>query len=144
MALVGVKYIGPKQMKVDNVAGTKLIWTPGQIHVVPASLVPAFQEHPNVWEICTVDSGNVQDVGLVVDTLGTTQAEVDENKADVAAVTEQILTQADLPASFDPMTKAEIAAFAHRNYGVTLDHTRMTKDALVQSVRSTHNARVQF
>jgi hypothetical protein len=143
MSLVGVKYVGKKPSKQDNVAGTGLIWSPGEIHVVPASLVPKFQAHPDVWAIVPVGEEDLQAVGLVVETLGTTQQEVDENRAkETEAITESVLTTPDLPATFEPMSKSEIAAFAERNYGLKLEHTRMTKDALVQAVRNTHNARV--
>lgn len=153
--LVGVKYIGLKARKEDNVAGTGLIWTKDQIHVLPASLVPKFQKHPDVWEI--VPAGDLMgdelpNVGLVVDKLGATQQELEDNLTkeaveaarDEQAITEHMLTQEDLPASFDPMTKADIAAFAQRNYGLVLEHTRMTKDALIDAVRATHNGRVQM
>lgn len=161
MSLVGVKYVGLKAAKQDNVAGTGLIWTQGQIHVVPASLVPKYQQHPDVWEIVPVGENDIPAVGLVVETLGTTQEEVDQNEAgqraaehaaretaernaDTQATIESIVTQQELPASFDPLSKSEIAAFAERNYGVKLDHTRMTKDALVQAVRNTHNGHVRL
>ncbi len=163
MTLVGVKYIGLKAQKVDNVAGTGLIWTQGQIHALPASLVPKFQPYKDVWEIVPIEDKDLPNVGLVIDTLGTTQQEVTQaenaiaieaaaNAAKVVADLveeekqheENVLTQPDLPASFEPMSKAEIAAFAQRNYGLTLEHTRMTKDALVQAVRTTHNSRVSL
>lgn len=153
--LVGVKYVGLKAKREDTVAGTGLIWTQGQIHVLPASLIPHYQKHPDIWEIVPADEvtgDGLPNVGLVIDTLGTTHQEVEANltrEAIEAAkeeqeITERILTQEDLPASFDPMTKADIAAFAQRNYGLVLEHTRMTKDALIDAVRATHNGRVQM
>ena len=161
MNVVGVKYVGLKARKEDNVAGTGLFWTQGQIHAVPASLVPKFQKHPDVWEIVPITDDNVQDVGLVVDTLGTTQSELDqsvidaaveaqrqsdvaeaEKVADVEKTIEHELTNPTLPASFDSMTKSDIAAFAKRSYGVDFDYRTMTKESLVDAVRNTHNGRV--
>lgn len=164
MLLKGIQYIGQKERKVDNVAATGLVWTRGQIHAVPAALAPKFENHPDVWAVVDVTDENVINIGHVIDIPGTTPAEVEQNfttevlqqiadvensvKADakekvddLAAVETAILTEATLPQSFDGMTKADIAAFVKSNYGLDVDHRTMTKEALVDVVRSTHNAR---
>lgn len=154
--LVPIKYVGLKPSRADTVAGTGLIWTQGQIHAVPASLVPKFQKHPDIWQVVTLDDENIANLGLVVDTLGETMAEVTANQEADALVaaqqaeakqTEQetvdrVLTTPELPQSFDPMSKSEIAAFAQRTYGLNMDPTRTTKDDLIKAVRDTHQSRV--
>lgn len=45
-----VVYIGRKEQKGDNVAGTGLVWSSGQIHEVSDEKKAAkLLEHPNVW-----------------------------------------------------------------------------------------------
>ena len=163
--LVGVKYIGNKAVKKDNVAFTGLIWVKDQIHAVPAALVPKFQPHGDVWEIVPITAADLPNVGLIIDELdpkiealstpltpeeiaaneaaSNNRAALDQLESDARTVEESILTQEELPASFDPLSKADIAAFGKRNYGVEFDHRTMTREALIDAVRATHNGRVQ-
>ena len=55
--LLPVKYIGKKQQKVDNVANTGLIWTPGQIHFLPPLVAQKLSAVKDVWEV--VDDATV-------------------------------------------------------------------------------------
>ena len=166
MLLKGVQYIGLKDRKVDNVAATGLIWTRGQIHAVPAALAPKFEAHADVWAIVDVTDDNAAQLGHVIDIPGATPAEIESNlttevleqirqaeesvqqaatekQADLDAVEQAILTEPSLPGSFDSMTKSDIAAFAKANYGVDIDYRTVTKEALIDTVRTTHNARAQ-
>ena len=44
-------YVGLKQQKADNVAGTGLVWTRGQIHEVEDAVKAAkLLEHPLIWQ----------------------------------------------------------------------------------------------
>ncbi len=164
MHLKGIQYIGLKDRKVDNVAATGLVWTRGQIHAVPAAMAPKFEAHSDVWAVVDITDDNVDQLGHVIDIPGNTPAEVEQNfttevlaqiqeveskvadvakekEVDLAAVETAILTEANLPQSFDSMTKSDIATFAKANYGIDVDHRTMTKEALIDVVRTTHNSR---
>ena len=45
-----VVYIGLKPQKGDNVAGTKLVWAPGQVHEIEDEKIAAkLVEHADIW-----------------------------------------------------------------------------------------------
>lgn len=46
-----IRYIGDKDMKTDNVAGTRIVWLGnGNVQEVPDDKAPLFLRHPTVWE----------------------------------------------------------------------------------------------
>ena len=52
MSLVKVEYIGKKDVKPDNVAGTGVIWYgAGDVQEVPAEAALRMARHPDVWLI---------------------------------------------------------------------------------------------
>jgi len=56
--VAGIKYIGPKPVKHDNVAGTSTIWSgPGDVQEVPDAAVPLLLKHPTVWELAAAPGG---------------------------------------------------------------------------------------
>lgn len=59
-----IRYIGVKPRKEDNVAGTGLVWTPGEVHVVTSEVGSKLLRHPDVWEETEIEQGlEVQPVG---------------------------------------------------------------------------------
>lgn len=71
--LVGVKYIGGKAKKVDNVASTGAEWVPGQVINFNIEIANKLLVHKTVWELCDVDPngdtyiGNKKATGPVID-----------------------------------------------------------------------------
>lgn len=71
--LVGVKYIGGKTKKVDNVANTGAEWVPGQVINFNIEIANKLLVHKSVWEIVDVDPngdtyiGSKKAAGAVVD-----------------------------------------------------------------------------
>ena len=56
--MAGIKYIGSKPVKHDNVAGTSTIWTGhGDVKEVPDAAVPLLLKHPTVWELAVAPGG---------------------------------------------------------------------------------------
>ena len=45
-----IRYIGNKTQKADNVAGTGIVWLPGEDKEVPNDKAMAFLVHTTVWE----------------------------------------------------------------------------------------------
>ena len=45
-----VQYVGVKSRKMDNIAGTGLVWTPLQVHPVPDDAAARLLAYPNVWK----------------------------------------------------------------------------------------------
>ena len=53
--LVGIRYIGRKPQKTDNVADTGAVWQPGQVINFPMDVARKFLSHNNVWAMVDVD-----------------------------------------------------------------------------------------
>lgn len=53
--IVGVRYIGSKQRKEDNVLNTGVFWVPGQVINFDAASAATLAQHTGVWEITDVD-----------------------------------------------------------------------------------------
>lgn len=53
--IVGVRYIGSKQLKVDNVLNTGVSWVPGQVINFDAVSAATLAQHVGVWAITDVD-----------------------------------------------------------------------------------------
>lgn len=47
--LVGIAYIGAKAVKQDTIFGTRLTFTPGQVHQVDAHTANQMLQHPDVY-----------------------------------------------------------------------------------------------
>lgn len=45
-----IQYIGSRESKSDNVSGTGLVWTRGQIHSVSDDQAKKFLNYPSVWQ----------------------------------------------------------------------------------------------
>lgn len=62
-----IKYVGTRANKPDSVAGSSLVWAPGQAHVVTDPVaVKLFLKHPDVWvEVFPVEETPVEAVEAV-------------------------------------------------------------------------------
>lgn len=114
-----IKYVGDKPSRDDNVAGTKLVWTPGQVHLVPAVQAAKLLKHPGIWQ------------------------KVGSEKSDkpVEIEPEVVEKEKEPPfeiANVDTMTKEALASYALRNFNETLDLTQK-KAELVTKVRYLQN-----
>ena len=133
-ALVPVQYIGKKREKEDNVAGTGLVWTPGQIHFVPPLVAQKLARHPDVWKVvddATVDEDPAK-IGLVV-TDSDTQITQPPTKEGEKKQPEQPPQTFDLP-NLQGMTRPDIAEFVSRNFNTTLPANMKKEDMIAQAV----------
>lgn len=112
-------YIGTKERKEDNVAGTGLSWTPGQTHEVSALAASKLSAHPSVWEV---------------------DMEGEEPKKAVAKP-QKVEEEPIRPALADlsQMTKAQIVEYAQRELGVEIPDEK--KDDMINRVRNLVGAR---
>src|SRR3546814_15190438 len=87
--IIPIKYVGKKKSQNDCVAGTDLVWLPGQIHVVPAILDAKFLKHPDVWaEASDEVAEDPANIGLVVNSLpDTPDRSVERLPADMQKLT---------------------------------------------------------
>ena len=44
-----IEYVGIKPSRADTVAGTGLVWTPGQVHEVGDAKAKRLLAHPDIW-----------------------------------------------------------------------------------------------
>ncbi len=133
-ALVPVQYAGKKREKEDNVAGTGLVWAPGQIHFVPPLVAQKLARHPDVWKVvddATVDEDPAK-IGLVV-TDSDTQIAQPPTKEGEKKQTEQPPQTFDLP-NLQGMTRPDIAEFVSRNFNTTLPANMKKEDMIAQAV----------
>lgn len=134
--MVPIKYIGTKSRKLDNVAGTDLVWSPGEIHVVPSILAPKFLKYPDVWAVPeNFEAEDPAAVGLVIE---------DHEAREPVKEEEEETPQVDIPHSFVGFNKEQIAQLAHRAFGVRLDPAGMKRDEMINSVRNLKNSRDTF
>lgn len=127
--LVPVKYIGKKKEKIDNVAGTGLAWSIGQIHYVPPLTAQKLSRVTDVWQI--VDDQTIENdpaaVGLVL-----TETESEPNDEQPKEPDAHLQTF-DLP-NLSGMTKPDIATYAQANFNVTLPATDKKEEMITQVV----------
>ena len=132
--MVPIKYIGTKAAKADNVAGTDLVWAPGEIHVVPSILAPKFLKHADVWAVPeNFDAEDPAMVGLVIED-SELKPEVPEEEQDPSF---------PIPDSFIGVTKENLVQIAQRAFGVRLDPS-MKKPDMIRTVRDLKNSRDTF
>jgi len=124
---VDVEYIGQKDIKHDNVAGTNVVWDgPGDVRPVPVTAWPLLAKHPNVWRLAAEralrqqqvqqePSKPLADPAKVPAPAGSTLAPPSES---TAAVPDATLIEL---APGVTMTRAELAERARLNSGLTAD-----------------------
>jgi hypothetical protein len=124
--MIAIQYIGGKPLKYDNVAGTGLVWTPDQVHVVSDSDGTKLLLHSGVWAMA--EDYEVKEVGL---------PQLPE-KQEVERV-EIPFVDLDLATA----TKEDLAAYAQREFNVKLDGRR-ARDGLAREVLTLIEGRNRF
>lgn len=116
--MAGIKYIGPKLVKHDNVAGTSTIWAgTGDVQEVPDAAVPLLLKHPTVWELAAAPGGAaVPDENDDI-TRPVLFTRVEEGEGSVFRIRDP---ESDEVIDLARMTDAEIKSFARVN-GIKAD-----------------------
>lgn len=99
--MTGIKYIGDREQHTDNLYGTGLIWTSGQVHNVEDGIAARMLAHADVYK------------------------EAKAVKGEVPAVAIQVVEPEKLPVplpNLDTMDKQELRTFAQQHYGENLHH----------------------
>jgi poly-gamma-glutamate capsule biosynthesis protein CapA/YwtB (metallophosphatase superfamily) len=113
-----IRYIGNKEFKPDNVAGTGLVWNgKGSIHEVPDAAVAKLLVHSGIWELVADDLANAP-----------VSADLQEKSEDQNPETLQPdLDQSEVDtkpplANIDTMDKEALISFAQRQFGHEFHH----------------------
>lgn len=130
--LILVKYVGRKLSKQDNVAGTQLVWTQGQIHALPPLVASKLLRFADVWQEATTEEfeRDPSALGIIVtsaDIVPTKRTELDKKAKAV-----------NLP-PLQQMSKAELGAYAQTQFGITLD-AKLAENEMIQQIISLQNS----
>lgn len=143
MNLIPVKYVGAKpSRRCDHVIpGSALVWSPGQVHYLPADMAIKLTAFADVWATATEeDLKDPAVIGYVIDP-DDTPVETPEERAEREEA-ERAAVEA-LP-SLDQLSKDGIMEFARRTFGIRLDATAMKKVDMVKAVRDAAAANASF
>ena len=99
--MIGIKYVGQREMHIDNLYGTNLAFNPGQTHNVDDAIAKRMLAHTDTY----AEAKPVKD-------------------APVAAAEEKAAAkeQSEPLPHLDGMGKPELMAFAQQHYGEKLHH----------------------
>lgn len=126
--LVPVQYVGKKQEKTDDIAGTGLVWTPNQVHYVPPLVAQKLFKHPDVWAEADEDALDPATVGLVVESQTLPGAEADSEKKDEEQVPPIVLP------NLMGMTKPDLVNYAEKTFNQKLPDAMKKEDMAAQIV----------
>jgi hypothetical protein len=121
-----IKYIGTKESKTDNVAGTGLTWSPGQSHAVPPVAAAKLLGHPGVWSLADDEVVSKEDFAKA-------KQEADDDAAKKMDVSQTLEEQAVNPSAVPDLNRLDSATLdkiAIERYGHTF-----RKNATDQSKR---------
>ena len=129
---IPVRYVGKKARKLDNVAGTGVEWTPGQVHILPPLVAQKLVRFADIWR--EADPSEVEadpaSLGMVVET------QTAESQIKPPEINQPTF---DLP-NLQGMTKTDLQTFAASQFNQQLDG-RQSKEALVQQIVALANSR---
>lgn len=54
-----ITYVGKKPSRADTVAGTGLVWKPGEVHVVTEAVASQLLTHPDIWAEVSLEEAMV-------------------------------------------------------------------------------------
>lgn len=130
--LVPVKYIGKKIQKADNVAGTGLSWSAGEIHLLKPGAAGQLLKHADIWKEVGVDELNAH-AELIgrIDT-GAEPSIVKKPDEDYVVT---------LPSNLAQMKKSELQAYALGTFNETLPET-MKNSEMVDRIVMLHKSQV--
>lgn len=110
-SMIGIKYIGNREMHSDNLYGTKLEFTPGQIHNVDDVIAKRMLAHTDTYA----------------------EAKPVKNAPVATPAIEAPKEQTEPLPHLDGMGKPELIAFAQQHYGEKLHHA-MSEDNMRSKV----------
>jgi hypothetical protein len=125
MTLVPIIYVGAKARRTDSIAGTGLVWLPGQAHQVPQDVAAKLLRHPDVWARGEAEEGAVAAV--------LAEKPVEETE-------ETLALRIGLP-SLNGMSKADLGQLAAARFGITLPQTMKVADMRAQIVALENSGR---
>ena len=102
--MCGVRYIGNRPQHIDNLYGTNLVWTPGQVHNVTIKAANQILLHTDVYEIAEEIPDEPPAKG---------------HEDTPAEETPNIHI---MPPNLDAMSKADLRLYAQQHYGENLHH----------------------
>lgn len=105
---VGIQYIGDRESHHDNLYGTNLTWSPGQVHNVPPAAAKKMLAHSDVY--AEVEANGDEEFGDFT--------EDDKEPPDKLS---------PLLPNLDGMTKQDMQAYAQQHFGEKLHHA-MSED----------------
>ena len=111
--LIPIKYVGLKPMRPDSVAGTGLVWLPGETHEVEPGAALKLLKHPDVW----ADARAEEDQAPI-------EAKAEEKPAEPPKEAEYAPPLVDL----NGMSKQALTEFAARELHEELDQKKSVKD----------------
>lgn len=94
--MIGIKYVGTRETHHDNLYGTNLSWTPGQIHNVGDDVAKRLLVHSDTYDECAPEKGEA---------------------AAVIATTEDAIKEIKPLPNLETMSKPELIAYAQQHYG---------------------------
>lgn len=130
--LVPVKYIGKKAQKTDNVAGTGLSWSAGEIHLLKPGAAGQLLKHGDIWQEVGIDELNAHP-----ELIGRIDAGAEPPKLKKPDK-DNVVT---LPANLAKMNKSELQAYALGTFNETLPET-MKNAEMVDRIVMLHKSQV--
>lgn len=115
--MVGVKYIGDRDVHVDNLYGTKLAWVTGQVHNVDQATASKMAQHTDVYEL--VDSEE--------------QVDAPEQSADNQRQQQERDQAEQVLPNLETMNKDQLVVFAQQRFNMNLPRT-MKEDTMRQRI----------
>lgn len=130
--LVPVKYIGKKIQKADNVAGTGLSWSAGEIHLLKPGAAGQLLKHADIWMEVGVDELNAHPELIGRIDTGAEPSIVKKPDEDYVVT---------LPSNLAQMKKSELQAYALGTFNETLPET-MKNSEMVDRIVMLHKSQV--
>lgn len=130
--LVPVKYIGKKIQKADNVAGTGLSWSAGEIHLLKPGAAGQLLKHADIWKEVGVDELNAHPELIGRIDTGAEPSIVKKPDEDYVVT---------LPSNLAQMKKSELQAYALGTFNETLPET-MKNSEMVDRIVMLHKSQV--
>lgn len=121
-----IQYVGKKPSRADTVAGTNLVWTPGQVHAVEETAAKKLLAHPDIWESIGAEevAPDKRDVKIAV-------AKPAEKKKEQEEPFEV--------ANLDTLDRPALAAYAKRNFNTNLNPVASKKADMIMTIRQLQN-----
>ena len=120
-----VRYIGKKDHKEDNVAGTGIVWNgQGDVQAVSDSAFAKLILHPDVWENAGADDGISSETKPAESETGSATSETKPAETETTAKTDEARDVDSLPPmqNLEGMDKTALKDFAQRHFGHEFHH----------------------